>query len=132
MKKYLEKSGKTEDEALAAALKELGLERDDVSVEIVERAKSGFLGIGASPAVIRVEYEVPDAPEVKPEPVHEAPRPAVKAEAPAAPKYTEGVKAVLAENPKTFDPKAYGKEARQRVIALVMERMLVCGCDGKA
>lgn len=45
--------------------------------------------------------------------------------------YTEGVKAVLAENPKTFDPKAYGKEARQRVKALVMERMLVCGCDGK-
>ena len=96
MKKYLEKSAKTEDEALAAALAELGLERDDVSVEIVERAKSGFLGIGASPAVIRVEYEVPDAPEVKPEPVHETPRPAVKAEAPAAPaapKYTEGVKA---------------------------------------
>lgn len=46
--------------------------------------------------------------------------------------YTEGVKAVLAENPKTFDPKAYGKEARQRVKALVMERMLVCCCDGKA
>ena len=46
--------------------------------------------------------------------------------------YTEGVKAVLAENPKTFDPKAYGKEARQRVKDLVMERMLVCGCDGKA
>lgn len=46
--------------------------------------------------------------------------------------YTDGVKAVLAENPKTFDPKAYGKEARQRVKALVMERMLVCGCDGKA
>lgn len=46
--------------------------------------------------------------------------------------YTEGVKAVLAENPKTFDPKASGKEARQRVKALVMERMLVCGCDGKA
>lgn len=46
--------------------------------------------------------------------------------------YTEGVKAVLEENPKTFDPKAYGKEARQRVKALVMERMLVCGCDGKA
>ena len=96
MKKYLEKSAKTEDEALAAALAELGLERDDVSVEIVERAKSGFLGIGASPAVIRVEYEVPDAPEAKLKPAHEAPRPAEKAEAPAAPaapKYTEGVKA---------------------------------------
>ena len=105
MKKYLEKSGKTEDEALAAALKELGLERDDVSVEIVERAKSGFLGIGASPAVIRVEYEVPNEPEIKaetkPEPVREAKAPKTEkapkaAEAPAepaAPRYTEGVKA---------------------------------------
>ena len=103
MKKYLEKSAKTEDEALAAALAELGLERDDVSVEIVERAKSGFLGIGASPAVIRVEYEVPDEPEVKAAPVAE-PAPAkpaepkesaaeVKSAAPAEPKYTEGVKA---------------------------------------
>ena len=105
MKKYLEKSGKTEDEALAAALKELGLERDDVSVEIVERAKSGFLGIGASPAVIRVEYEVPDEPEMKaetkPEPVREtkapkterAPKAAEAPAEPAAPRYTEGVKA---------------------------------------
>lgn len=103
MKKYLEKSAKTEDEALAAALAELGLERDDVSIEIVERAKSGFLGIGASPAVIRVEYEVPDEPEVKAAPVAE-PAPAkpaepkesaaeVKSAAPAEPKYTEGVKA---------------------------------------
>ena len=60
MKKYLEKSGKTEEEALSAALAELGMERDDVSVEIVARAKSGFLGIGASPAVVRVEYEAPE------------------------------------------------------------------------
>ena len=66
MIKTLEKSAKTEDAALAAALAELGLDRDDVSVEIVERAKSGFLGIGASPAIIRVEYEVPDEPEEKP------------------------------------------------------------------
>ena len=60
MLKILEKSGKTEEAAIAAALEELGLDRDDVSVEIVERAKSGFLGIGASPAVIRVQYEAPD------------------------------------------------------------------------
>lgn len=60
MIKTLEKTARTEDEAIAAALAELGLDRDDVSVEIVERAKSGFLGIGASPAVIRVSYEAPD------------------------------------------------------------------------
>ena len=77
MIKTLEKSARTEDEAIAAALAELGLDRDDVSVEIVERAKSGFLGIGASPAVIRVSYEAEDEPA--------APVAAPKAEAPAAP-----------------------------------------------
>lgn len=66
MIKSLETTGRTEDEAIAAALKELGLERDDVSVTVVERAKSGFLGIGASPAVVRVEYEAPDETETAP------------------------------------------------------------------
>ena len=67
MIKTLEKSARTEELAIAEALKELGMDRDDVSVEILERAKSGFLGIGASPAVIRVSYECPDEePEVVP------------------------------------------------------------------
>lgn len=66
MIKTLEKSGRTEDDAIAAALSELGMDRDDVSVEIVERAKSGFLGIGASPAIVRVSYEVED--EIVPQP----------------------------------------------------------------
>lgn len=65
MIKTLEKSARTEDAAIAAALEELGMDRDDVSVEIIERAKSGFLGIGASPAVVRVSYECPDE-DVKP------------------------------------------------------------------
>ena len=81
MIKTLEKSGRTEDDAINAALKELGLDRDDVSVEIVERAKSGFLGIGASPAVVRVSYEAPDE---KPAPAAEKPAEKV-ASAPAAP-----------------------------------------------
>ncbi|MBQ7896044.1 MAG: protein jag, partial [Oscillospiraceae bacterium] len=64
MIKTLEKTGRTEEDAINAALSELGLDRDDVSVEIIERAKSGFLGIGASPAVVRVSYEVEDEPIV--------------------------------------------------------------------
>ena len=64
MTKYLETSGRTEEEAITAALKELGLERDDVSVEILERAKSGFLGIGAVPARVRVSWECEDPPVV--------------------------------------------------------------------
>ena len=56
----IEVSGKTEDEAIASALEQLGLDRDEVSIEILERSKSGFLGIGSSPAVVRVSYEVAD------------------------------------------------------------------------
>ena len=79
MREFIDVTGKTEDEAIAKALAQLGLDRDDVSVEILERAKSGFLGIGASPAKVREKYgpeedEViipPAAPvveEVKPAP----------------------------------------------------------------
>ena len=87
MIKTLEKTARTEDEAIAAALAELGMDRDDVSVEIVERAKSGFLGIGASPAVIRVSYEAPDPVEEK---------------APAAP-VAEPVKAAATEEDENPD-----------------------------
>ena len=90
MLKTLEKSGKTEEAAIAAALEELGLDRDDVYVEIVERAKSGFLGIGASPAVVRVQYEAPDeeletVAEAAAESPAAAPAEAQPAAAPAAP-----------------------------------------------
>ena len=76
MIKYLEKSARTEDAAIAEALSELGMDRDDVSVEILERAKSGFLGIGASPARVRVSYECPDEEPVKaPAPAKSEPKP---------------------------------------------------------
>ena len=80
MIKSLEKSARTEDEAISLALAELGLDRDDVSVEILTRSKSGFLGIGACNAVVKVTYEVPDpepVKDVKPEPKRETrPEPA--------------------------------------------------------
>lgn len=63
MIKWIEASGKNEGAAIASALSQLGLERDDVSVEVLERAKSGFLGIGSSPARVKVSYEVPDEPK---------------------------------------------------------------------
>jgi len=60
-------SGKTEDEAIQKALRQIGLDRDEVSVEIVERAKSGFLGIGGTQASVKVTYMTDE-----PEPVVEA------------------------------------------------------------
>ena len=65
--KFIDMTGKTEEEAIRKALAELGLERDDVSVEILERAKSGFFGIGASPAKVRVSYGLEE--EAAPAPV---------------------------------------------------------------
>ena len=46
--------------------------------------------------------------------------------------YTDAVRAFLAADPKAFDPKKYGAPGREAVKRLVMERMRVCGCDGKA
>ena len=81
MLKWIETTGKTERDALNKALKELGLEEDDISIEVITRAKTGFLGIGSCPAKIRVTYEVPDEPA----PVAEEPAPTVEPEAPAEP-----------------------------------------------
>ena len=70
MLKFIEVTGKNEEEAIQNGLARLGLDRDDVSVEILERAKSGFLGIGSTPAKVKMTYEAPDEPVV----VKEAPK----------------------------------------------------------
>jgi len=82
----IEVAGRTEDEAIQTALRKIGLDRDEVSVEIVERAKAGFLGIGATPAVVKVTY-MTDAPEeITPEPAPVKPVKTVKSEKSAAAK----------------------------------------------
>ena len=72
MLRYIEVTAKTEDEAISKGLAQLGLERDDVSVEILERGKTGFLGIGAVPAKVKRSYEgageEPAAPPVEEKP----------------------------------------------------------------
>ena len=66
MEKTIITSGKTIAHAIEAALSQLGLDRDSVSVMVLQQAKSGFLGFGAQPAKVQVTYEVPD-PVVAPE-----------------------------------------------------------------
>ena len=127
MEKTLVATGKTIDLAIESALAQLGLDRDSVSVQVLQQAKGGFLGLGAQPAKVQVTYEAPDevpaAPKValssasrKPKPaapkVPEAPKPVPKPEMPkapeapkqAAPKPTEAPKAP--EAPKQRPPKA--------------------------
>ena len=82
MLKFIEVTGKNEDEAIAKGLAQLGLDRDDVSLEILERGKTGFLGIGSVPAKVKLTYEAPDeapvveekvVPVVAPQSVEEEP-----------------------------------------------------------
>ena len=86
MIKFIDVTGKTEDEAIQSALAQLGMDRDDVSVEILERAKAGFLGIGSAPARVRVSYDDGKAEEVKPVEKPAAPKPEKKVEPASAPK----------------------------------------------
>lgn len=131
MEKTIIVTGKTMELAIENALTQLGLTRDDISVQVLAQAKSGFLGIGATPAKIEVTYEAPDevpaAPKSafgsasrskpkaakKPEapkeekpaaPKVEAPKPQPKVEKQATPKQEK--KAPVA--PKEYAPAAPG------------------------
>lgn len=122
-------TGKTIDLAVQAALEQLQMDRDSVSVEVLENAKSGFFGIGSAPAKVKVTYETPDpAPQPalsavsrsKPKkpaaPVQEkpaeAPKPQQKPERPAAPKQERPQKTAPAPTapkaPKTYEAAVSG------------------------
>ncbi len=133
MEKTIISTGKTIDLAIEAALAQLGLDRDEVSVQVLTQAKPGFLGLGAAPAKVEVTYEAPDpapkvalssasrskpkaapvkkeeAPKAEAAPKNEAPK-AEKPKAPKAPKVQEvkeeAPKAPKA--PKTYTPAAPG------------------------
>ena len=102
MMKMIEMTGKTEEEAVEKALNVLGLDRDDVSVELLERAKSGFLGLGSCPARIRVRYEVPDEPA----PVEEAAKEEEAAESVCAAEAVQEKAAVCEAAPQEEQPVA--------------------------
>ena len=105
MEKTLITAGKTIDLAIEAALTQLGLDRDSVSVQVLQQAKPGFLGFGAQPAKVQVTYEVPD-----PAPVAEKPKSALGA-ASRSNKPKAAAPAKKPEAPKTEAPKAEPKPA---------------------
>ena len=128
MTKWIETTGRSEEDAIAAALFQLGLERDDVSVEVIERAKSGFLGFGGNPAKVRVSYEVE---EETPTPVKkEEPKPVVKApvEKPAAPAPAPKAKPI----PKAEAKQEAKLQPKDEVIIAKEEAAPAAGDDAKA
>lgn len=63
----VERTGKTVDEAVQRALRDLGLDRTEVEVQVISEGRTGVLGIGATSARVRV------APLAPGEPVEAAP-----------------------------------------------------------
>ncbi len=55
----VETEGRTVDDAVAAALTQLQVERDRVEIEIITQASKGFLGIGGKKARVRVSLRTP-------------------------------------------------------------------------
>ena len=123
MLRSIEMTGKTEDAAVAAALEKLGMARDDVSVEILERPKTGFLGIGSAPAKVRVSYEAPDAPAEEAAPVENS---AQEEAVPAAPAAEEAPR----EEPAAEKVPATGEKADQ-IAAFLTGLMEHLGNDAK-
>ncbi len=101
MEKTIVVTGKTMDLAIENALNQLGLTRDEISVQILTQAKPGFLGIGAAPAKIEVTYEAPDEVAAAPKSAFgAASRSKPKAKKPEEPKQ---------EEPKQEEPKVEAK-----------------------
>ena len=99
MEKFITATGKTIDLAIEAGLTQLSMDRDSVSVEILETPKSGFFGIGASPAKVKLTYEAPDEPA--------APAPALSSASRSKPKKPVSEKPAEAANaPRVIAPAA--------------------------
>ena len=99
MEKFITATGKSIDLAIEAGLTQLGMDRDSVSVEILETPKSGFFGIGASPAKVKLTYEAPDEPA--------APAPALSSASRSKPKKPAVQKpSETADAPKVIAPAA--------------------------
>ena len=105
-------SGKTVDEAIARALSELGVEREEANIEIITEGSRGVLGFGAEEAEVEVSVEAP-APE--PEAVSPEEGEAGPAEQPPA-------RAQQSETAATPQQEEVAEVARE-VLATLLEKM---------
>lgn len=146
----IETTGKTIEDAVRSGLVRLGRTKEEVTIEVLEEPKTGFLGFGSKPAKVRITEKegVLDVPSVEKEKEAQAelaaaaPAPAaaaaVKEEAPAAaePVQTAAPKAadkpVAAPAEETFTAEEAGSKAKaflQEVlqhmgIDVVIEKMI--------
>ncbi|MBT2584179.1 RNA-binding cell elongation regulator Jag/EloR [Planococcus sp. ISL-109] len=92
--KQLTQTGKTVDDAIAAALEKLKKSQEQVTVRVIEEGKKGFFGFGAKNAEVEVTVKEPsDAPETVQKTETSDAKPSdeeIAAEMPAAPLEEDG------------------------------------------
>ena len=62
----IEKRAKSVDEAIDAALNELGITREEAEIEVVQEASKGFLGLGSKEAIVKVSVKGAAQAEAEP------------------------------------------------------------------
>lgn len=105
--RVIEAQGADVEAAIEAGLKQLGLSRSDVIVEVVEEGRKGILGLGSKEAVVRLT-PLTARPQTPPPAAKEAP---AKDVAPEAAKDVEPVRRERAPQPAPSTPAASLDEA---------------------
>lgn len=57
MRKSIIKQAKNKEEAVKLALEEIGKNRSEVEIEVIEEGSAGFLGLGSKDAIVRITYD---------------------------------------------------------------------------
>lgn len=63
MEKTVVKTAKTVDEAIEAALAELGVSKDEATIEVITEPAGGFLGLGSKDAEVKVTADIAEEEE---------------------------------------------------------------------
>ena len=88
----VERSGESVEEALEAALDELGISEQEAEIEIVQEPRGGFLGVGSQDALVRVRPRASAPAEAaSPAPDRGGPEPELEQQADVAADFLEGL-----------------------------------------
>lgn len=132
MKQEMLFTARTVELALGEAGMKLGVEREKLEYEIIEREKTGFFGIGASPAKIRVFFETaveepgPEekaAPEPEEKPSEPSPEPAPEPCPASEPETIETTSEPETDSEPSESTRACGDHAAKEFIETLLSDM---------
>jgi spoIIIJ-associated protein len=116
MEQAIESSGADVEDAIAMGLARLGVERDEVEIEVLDEGKRGVLGLGAREAHVRLMPK----PQVAP------PQPSEAPDEPAAPLIVESVEPVA---PEPIPSLSQEKKQAEMAKGVLLELLALMGLE---